>query len=215
MKIYNIIGPRGAGKDTLGDILIKNNLVNEKISFAAPLKEICKKVFKLGDYQVDDPKGKQEKLTFPLFFFDNVAESVFEEMNNYVANSGKLSIQAKNLNGLMRSPREVLQFVGTDFIRNHVDPDWHIKAAFSNLNEGTYVVTDCRFMNEYKYLNNNYEVIKNIYVERPEAEENLNKSKHMSELEIKRIRQFVDFELKNVSSIEDLKTEILDRLGEK
>jgi len=91
----------------------------------------------------------------------------------------------------------LLQIVGTDFIRNRVFEYWHVMAAFSSkalddLDGSTYCVTDIRFPNELKYLQDKFgEDFEAYYVERPKAEKALESATHVSELGIKDLKALI------------------------
>lgn len=56
--IIGIIGQKGTGKDTVADYIVKNNNF-KKISYAEPLKKICKELFDLTDEQLNDQHEKE------------------------------------------------------------------------------------------------------------------------------------------------------------
>jgi hypothetical protein len=105
---------------------------------------------------------------------------------------------------VFNTPREILQYVGTEFIRDGIHPDWHCMAALSDKNltrllcnkgpssDPLVAVTDCRFPNEFNYLLNKFQdEAKFYYVERPEAEEILSNASHKSELEILNVKDLI------------------------
>ena len=121
----------------------------------------------------------------------------------------------------MRTPRELLQYVGTEIIRKHINPAWHIEAAFSAKGleglepEGIYCVTDARFPNEYLWLEKRFMLdFTGLYVERPEAEETLKTATHDSELQVAEVRKLMKAEqvLDNSRDIEYLRKQILNKL---
>lgn len=57
--IIGIIGQKGTGKDTVADFICKNNDF-KKISYAEPLKKICKELFDLTDEQLNDQHEKEK-----------------------------------------------------------------------------------------------------------------------------------------------------------
>lgn len=57
--IIGIIGQKGTGKDTVADYIVKSNDF-KKISYAEPLKKICKELFDLTDEQLNDQHEKEK-----------------------------------------------------------------------------------------------------------------------------------------------------------
>ena len=58
-----------------------------------------------------------------------------------------------------KSPRELLQIIGTDCFRNLVDPEFWVKVGIRDINLMTnsgfdVVVSDCRFPNEIEAIKN-------------------------------------------------------------
>lgn len=237
LKIFLISGPIKSGKDTCADYLISKKLIAGKIALAGPLKQICKNVFNLSSEQVYEQGPKEALFERPIKFDLLHLAEIIRLMNEYVCivepdtivNSFKnmdsifpfkfIQLARKHIDILgkeFRSPREILQYVGTEYIRNIVDPDWHLKAAFSEKNlktleiNGIYCVTDVRFPNELEYLNKNFNT-RSIYIHRDSAEEELNKSSHASELQLKNVRTFVDEVVFNNSSLEDF-YELINKL---
>ena len=69
MKIVGLVGPKGAGKDTVFELLRDMKKSHGKISFAGPLKQICKAVFDLNDLQVNDAFEKERLFKVPMTLF--------------------------------------------------------------------------------------------------------------------------------------------------
>lgn len=218
MKLVAFVGPRGSGKDTCAAIAKEAGLVAGKISFAGPLKRICSEVFDIPMDVFEDPIKKEEVATHPL---DMAAlGEIIAGMSDYLpmtdAEMFACSMNfAKHFNNTLTSPRHVLQYVGTEIIRAY-DPDWHCKAAFSEYNleqldvdtSKVYAVTDCRFLNEYAFLNEKHDT-RFIYISRPEAEERLKAATHQSEKEIVLVKEKIQHEIDNSYELEELKAQTL------
>ena len=56
--IIGLFGKKGSGKDTFADYMVEKYGF-QKLSFAGPLKKICKDLFLLSEYQVNDPILKE------------------------------------------------------------------------------------------------------------------------------------------------------------
>lgn len=223
MRIVSFTGPKGSGKDSSADILKEEKIASGSISFAGPLKKICCEVFKLHHNFVNDPVLKEKEFETPItltsahFRKINLLMTDHLDQDEFFYNPYKASIAG--LEGqVITSPRHLLQFIGTEYIRNRIHPDWHLQAAFSKSTlakldqEGLYCVTDARFPNEYQFLANRFgEDFQGFYVERPEAEERLAESTHPSELQVLEVKKLIPEAniLKNDKSLEDLKKQLL------
>lgn len=223
MRIVSFTGPKGSGKDSSADILKEEKIASGSISFAGPLKKICCEVFKLHHNFVNDPILKEKEFETPItltaahFRKINLLMTDILDQDEFFYNPYKASIAG--LEGqVITTPRHLLQFIGTEYIRNRIHPDWHLQAAFSKTTlakldeEGLYCVTDARFPNEYEFLANKFgEDFQGFYVERPEAEERLAQSTHASELQVLEVKKLIPESniLKNDKSLEDLKKQLL------
>jgi len=225
MKIVSFTGPKGSGKDTCADILKKEGIADGRISFAGPLKKICQEVFKLHHTLFHDPALKEKPLkNGEIIITSKILRKINEMMLDYLDpeefyyNPNKASVIG--LEGVpLRTPREILQVIGTEWIRNRIHPDWHLQAAFStkalsSLNEdGLYCITDARFANEYQFLANKFGAnFKGFYVERPQAEEQLAQATHDSERKVLEVKAIIPAEnvIVNDGSLEDLKKKLLN-----
>lgn len=223
MRIVSFTGPKGSGKDTSADILKEEKIASGSISFAGPLKKICCEVFKMHHNLVNDPILKEKELDEPItlkaahFRKINLLMTDHLDQNEFFYNPHKASISG--LEGVvLKTPREILQFIGTEYIRNRIHADWHLQAAFSKTTlskldqDGLYCVTDARFPNEYQFLADKFgEDFQGFYVERPEAEDRLSKSTHASELQVLEVKKMIPDShiLKNDKSLEELKKQLL------
>ena len=131
-KIISLSGLAGAGKDTIADFLC-DNYAYKRISFAAPLKDVCTAIFGWDREMLEGrTKGAREAREVPDTFW------------------------SKRLNQPGFSPRKALQCLGTDVLRTHFHPDIWL-AAFEHKvmqagPEERFVITDCRFENELACL---------------------------------------------------------------
>jgi hypothetical protein len=55
--IIGLTGQKGAGKDTVADVLVEQGFL--KISIADPLKQVCQAIFHLDEKQLHDPIEKE------------------------------------------------------------------------------------------------------------------------------------------------------------
>lgn len=193
-----LVAPKGAGKDTVFNILKEKNAKYNKVSIAGPLKQICSDVFDIPLNHFND----NDKKDVP--FFDDIIPKRLH--------AGKIlqfaGIDSKHLNenySAFRSdtPRKLLINIGTKLLRN-IDNDIHLKmVAKSLLNDKINVITDCRFENEFEFFKTLG--AKFIYIFRSSAEIKLIKSDEISEMSILKFRHKVDSIVENNGSLEDLK----------
>lgn len=168
-KIISISGELQVGKDTLAEPLIKAGYV--KASFAGNLKSMCSEIFNLNDYHLNDPVGKASVLEHTAV----LDSDHFQQIVEWMAISHDISAFATMLVELKRkyvtgyfqahgqykvftTPREVLQFVGTDIIRE-LNPQYHVEVLIHTLNSNpttSFVATDSRFPNERKVLKDEF-----------------------------------------------------------
>lgn len=210
LQIFAFVGPIKSGKDTTADILIENGIANGKLSFAGPLKKICSTVFNIPEEHFHNQILKETEFKKPIEINKEHLESLINEMSEYV----KTEVDFSHHEGyLLKSPRQMLQYIGTEVIRSH-NPDFHINAAFSdkvvgNLS-GIYCVTDARFPNEYKFLESKFgSSFKGFYIQRSDAENRLLESEHSSEKNILEVKNLVQTILTNEESLEEYKNKIL------
>tara|TARA_Y100000780_G_C13666145_1_gene410558 strand:+ start:1252 stop:1830 length:579 start_codon:yes stop_codon:yes gene_type:complete len=164
MVLIGIVGNKGHGKDTIGDYLVDEYKFN-KVSFATPLKNICKELFNFNHEQL----------------YGDKKEVIDKEWNI--------------------TPREVMQFIGTDLIRNQIStiiPNvkndfWIIKLLKSIKDNKNYVICDVRFQNEIDHIKKSGGFI--IKVIRPEIKEN-QLNNHQSE-NINNLHN-IDYIIKNI-----------------
>jgi hypothetical protein len=158
MKYLTICGPKQVGKDTLA------RMIDEEldaaggcgpyaaiIHFADALKRMC---------------GMMAQ------FSEKTALSVFEEDKNratWFKMPQKVNgLWTPNPLGEPMSFRDLLKFVGTDLIRNQLDPDLWARIVFSpdfyddeSKDYISYlIIADCRFPNELRYARQNGKTIR-------------------------------------------------------
>lgn len=164
MVVIAICGFRRNGKDTIADY-IESKYKLKKIRIAGPLKEACKVIFD---------------------FSEEAIESDNKELidDRYGA-----------------SPRQIMQFFGTEIMQYEInrvikgfDRDFWIRRTLMECqnNNDKVVISDLRFLHEYKSLKNQYN--DQLMVIRVERSHNLT-DEHVSEQEFKKIP--VNFIIKN------------------
>lgn len=141
--ILGVCGKREHGKDTFASMLIASDPSFSRLGFADRLKEICMKVYGLSEEQVSDPRAKESPLEQPI--------DLDGKLDLLSAETGLLLFEKRLV---AMTPRQVLQYVGTDYIRS-VQPDYWLQVVEKQIKdnpEGNYVITDVRFPNEAEVL---------------------------------------------------------------
>jgi len=122
--LIGLRGFAGSGKDSVGKYLI-DNYQFKKIAFADPLKEVCSII-----------SG------WPLPLLNGDTKEFRDQRETLIH-----PIYGK-------TPRQLLQFVGTDLFRKHLDPNIWINIIDNRINQysnegyNRIVITDVRFPNE-------------------------------------------------------------------
>jgi len=132
--IVAICGFPGAGKDTVAAHLVENHGF-VKVSFASVLKDVVAVLFGW-------PRDKLEGITAE----DRAWREVVDPWWSH-------ALQMPHL-----TPRFVLQYFGTDLLRNHFHPDMWVLTAMRSIEmwrqrgQHNIVITDLRFQNEAQML---------------------------------------------------------------
>jgi hypothetical protein len=153
MILLGVSGKAGVGKDTVGDYLV-SKYDWKKISFASNLKDCCKEVFGLSHSEVYDTRLKELNFSTPIIFnfihFSSIVQWMRDSLDKYVELD--FDMCKKYQGTVLKTPRSVLQFVGTEIMRGLYD-NYHVEVCLNILNEnGKYVISDVRFMNEVESI---------------------------------------------------------------
>ncbi len=143
--MFGFSGQKGSGKDTLA------NTCKIKLSFAEPLKTMCSSVF--GDIFSDSDKNK----TMSIKMNDNQITKLITEINKYEKVLSEQEIINNLSDKTFTSPREILQYIGTDIIRKYVNDKFWINMMENKLNKldsevDSVGISDARFPIERELL---------------------------------------------------------------
>lgn len=224
-KIIALSGEAGVGKDEIADALVSRGYV--KTSFASNLKEMCQFAFRLTPYHTDTQKGKKMILKPPLPF----NKTVLNKISLWLKKSHNIKVFAPKLKELenkyirqqvvvhgkpmyFKTPREILQFVGTEICRAVTDT-YHTEVLFKKIKEtphANYVVTDARFENERKLLKDYFGATL-IRVKRPgySSATTQGLENHASETSMGADEDY-DIVINNGGTIEELRSEAIKLL---
>lgn len=168
---YGFIGLKGSGKDTIADMVMAKDPSWKVLKFAAKLKSACADVFHLNHDQIEGSL-KETKLETPISMDEHICDlSVY------------LGIDIKPRDLIAETPRQVMQYLGTDYVRYVVDSYW-LDSLHEQVNANpmaNIMITDCRFHNEARLLRGlGFKMVKIAKVDFPDQPKDL----HPSEQEI-------------------------------
>ena len=133
MKVIGICGFSGSGKDTMANYLIKN-CGFKKLSFASVLKDAVSSIFGWDRTMLEGltPEHRKWRCTVDTWWSKEL------NINNF-------------------TPIFALQNIGTEIMRTHLHNEiWVLnikRQLFNHIGTDTkFVITDCRFNNEIKML---------------------------------------------------------------
>lgn len=135
MVIYGILGEKGSGKDTFAKFIQKHNDKFQLLHFADKLKQTCSMIFGLDRKFFEDRVLKETTLPIPLKIDDYTAALMYN-----------LKIQIPKLGLSAHTPRQLIQYVGTDYVKNQ-HPLYWIDDAMVKVNKYA-VIADTRFQDE-------------------------------------------------------------------
>lgn len=195
--VIGLYGPAKAGKDSIADYLVGRCSWGEKVSFAGNLKQMCRDIFFLTEEDVETQSGKERLFSKPIVFTQRNMGSVLYWMSRTHRNYHIKSSSKNRVNSLIgtkfKTPRDILQFVGTDICRELI-PSYHLDIVseyiLSNPNKN-YVITDVRFPNEGDLV---LDILKGTVVEvmrSSHCKENINRT-HPSETSMFGWKRFTD-----------------------
>lgn len=201
--IIAFCGSKGSGKSTSATLF--KELIGaptEEIAIAGHLKDVAAKVFDVDYNKFIDPKLKEVELEdFVLLNSDNLKTLM---ASFFVTDYSYDKHIRPHLGRVLRTPRALLQYIGTEVL-HPLDPLIHVKTALKKKDPNKLtVITDLRFVAEFKYFNASKEFVP-VYVKNAAAELAASVDAHPSE------RQFENFKsscrlLSNEGNMEELRT---------
>lgn len=151
--IIALTGVKFSGKTTAFNIVKEQIPDVIEIQLAKKLKDECARVFNIDRPLFDDPARKELSLEMPVYLD---AKNVSDLIRAYGVEPDYDTHVRPHVGMVLESPRRVAQYIGTEVLRT-VSEDIHCIGATMNLPEnGTFVVTDMRFPNEFAFFKANY-----------------------------------------------------------
>ena len=154
--VLGISGRAGVGKDAAADFLVASGWTG-KLAFANNLKRMCMKVFDLTEYDVFDQVGKSTPIPGNIKFNHDHCTAILTWMQKThgenLISKIKLAGLVDMFGTLLSTPRDVLQFVGTDVCRFLI-PTYHLDVVGMEIakSPGKWVISDVRFPNEAEFI---------------------------------------------------------------
>lgn len=141
--IISFAGRCRSGKTELAKICQKRGF--KKLYFALPLKQLCADLL---DISIDElNNAKNENIPIDLILGEDMCTILSEETEISLDDTKKTC-----LNKHIKTVRDLLQFIGTDYIRQY-NKDWHVNRIKDMIDIHTdYVIDDVRFPNEKKMI---------------------------------------------------------------
>jgi hypothetical protein len=192
--LFAVSGKARVGKDTLSDFLVKEfrDYGMVKVAYADELKRKLMEDFDLsweqmyGDLkEVEDKRYKRHEYQGCAVRYDSHDR------------------RSATLPPYYWTPREIMQFVGTDCYRA-IDDNFWVKQLFKTLSKrgvSSVVISDCRFISEVKAVSDRGGYHIRIYRDNPDT---INNSNHSSEISLDTYDQ-IDFKVYNNGTLNELK----------
>lgn len=146
--IYGLAGKPRAGKDTVASLLVRN-FGFTRISFGDTLKDFVATACEIDVNMFHDEKLKDDFFTFTLEP-EHIENMINLLNNNYVIDEPTKDNLMQYAYFRPKTPRELLQLIGSDMFRDYVDSEIWIKLTTDKImsTPGNIVISDARFPNE-------------------------------------------------------------------
>lgn len=215
MKIIGLTGFAKSGKSTAAEIL--KSLGGQEVAFAAHLKDVCSVVFNIPRDNFDNQAVKEVPFSFQMAIMASDVDKIlkyFEVPERFIP-----AAMLAHAGTVLKSPRHVAQYVGTEILRN-IDENIHINMALKLSAASTarfLVCSDVRFDNELKAVQTRDGLL--LGISRKAATPADVASLHPSEREIPDLISRANVTLHNETTIEEFQNSVkslaLDYLGRK
>jgi hypothetical protein len=156
LRLLAFDGLAGTGKDAIADGLVRSHGF-VKVPFAKVMKEIFSKVFNIPVYYFDVRALKDAPLKDPISLTSGHIVQLAEEFiaRGIEINTVQIAAAGICLGRILISPRDIMQFVGTDVVRVHMDNMMWIKLW--DIEQRKYervIAPDARFPDEREFVRN-------------------------------------------------------------
>lgn len=206
IKVIGLTGVKGSGKTTTFNFIKELAPRAREVMLAGKLKRVCSEMFNIPMSFILDREKKEAVLPSPVVLDRSQLIRVASE---YGYNFTTASQITPHVGVYLESPRRVLQYIGTEFLRQF-DEEIHCNVAASQMKDGNgfYVVTDVRFPNEFDFFKAKFpKGFFPIYVANEVAEDKAKSDGHPSETQVLDIAKRC-YRLDNNGRLEDLYTAV-------
>lgn len=218
-RSFAFAGQMGSGKDTAANFL-KDYSEQKKLSvknymFAQHLKQIAVDVFGCTEEEAFGDKKEEPFATGPKEFntvvADNIYSWVYMRNGSYTQDcrDAMFSLVNKLEVPSFDTPRKLLQFVGTEVLRDCFTPDYHLRQVEYQIETDepdVAIITDARFQNERDWARNFGASL--VLISGRERENFESFGKHASETGLGDYSEY-DFVVGNSGTLEDLKNNVV------
>lgn len=188
MRFFAICGKMGSGKTTLGRSRF-NPDTEPKVSMAATLKKCVARLYDAHVELLDSQYFKQWWLPLEITpaHLDIIISHFGEPPDRCMVEEFIKNAPTP------KSPRELLQFVGTDIVRNHFGLNRHTELAVARIKDlaGQNLTAawsdDIRFVNEWEAVEGAVDELIGIYL--TNGDNNPSNNNHVSETEMEQLKE--------------------------
>lgn len=158
-KLISLSGNMGSGKDTIAAMINDARPEAQSYAFADHLKQISIEIFGLSHEQVHGDK-KEIEFKKPIL----LSAALIMEIKNWVVlrNSNYMLVDIEELKNMalrgettFKTPRKVMQYLGTEILRDHFSKTYHIDQVMKRIKDEQpeiAIITDARFPNERTFM---------------------------------------------------------------
>ncbi|QDP62326.1 MAG: putative deoxynucleotide monophosphate kinase [Prokaryotic dsDNA virus sp.] len=216
-------GFAGSGKNTVADIVSQELGNCVQVAFAAPLRELLGMCLGLTEEEVQSTYKEEVKVMEVMEAFTYCSADFYHGWLDFC---GKYSLEMSLNEKCMKAQalewmwsdlgepitvRKLLQVLGTDFVRDLVDPNMWVYLTMNKVHDlltrgKNVLITDVRFPNEAQTIT--YLGGQVIQIDRPSL---VTKDQHKSEEPLP--KELIDFVIVNDKGLKELKGKVLDILG--
>lgn len=204
-------GVKQSGKTTAFNALKDNFKEIIEVTIAKKLKDTCSTVFNIERHIFEDQRFKEVEIDPPIFLNES---RILEVVNAYGIKFDFDKHIRPHIGHVAITPRKLLQYVGTDILKN-IDTEVHCNSAIKHLpKDGIFAVTDLRFPDEHDYFTKYDCEFHPFYISRASAEVNALKDPHPSEqlvfetakkcVTLDNNKNKIDFELLVVKTVKEI-----------
>ena len=149
--IIGLSGKKGSGKTEISKYL-SSKLNIPVYSFATPVKELVYKISGLTDIDKTNTNYYDGK----IFNLDPLKKELKKFGYDKLSSENIDSLKAIEYNKICDIYRYLMQYVGTDIFRTRNINHWIICFRNSYHLDESYIVDDVRFINEFNFINSQY-----------------------------------------------------------